>query len=289
MATNQNSASSSLLRGKRQSPTTGRKGQLSAPEGWFAYLLKTKERELRVERERLEETLADNTRLREQLAAANARAELAEIDTLTGLPNRRAFDRAMRTTINHFLHNTTQHPWVIAFFDLDNFKRINDTYGHGVGDQVLQKFGQKITAELREGDTLYRIGGEEFVLLTQTNDPHQFMDKIHKLQRKFDAHTPEVTDQTRFSVGFATLSLEFLNRRYQGMPITQISPKDLEIGLMETTDQMMYQDKGVTRGWLRAMIKGASSREAEAEAVIKHYEGRPLTPPLGPFTPHSPA
>ncbi len=81
---------------------------------------------------------------------------LAYLDALTGLPNRRAFDR-----------DWSQRPegsWLLLM-DIDHFKRLNDTHGHALGDQVLRAFGQVCRDSLRRTDRAYRIGGEEFVVL----------------------------------------------------------------------------------------------------------------------------
>ncbi len=87
--------------------------------------------------------------------------ELAHIDALTGINNRLAFDRDW----NELLHLTrnTRLDVSLALFDCDFFKAINDTYGHEAGDKVIQSIARLIQGVLREGDSLYRIGGDEFV------------------------------------------------------------------------------------------------------------------------------
>jgi diguanylate cyclase (GGDEF)-like protein len=104
--------------------------------------------------------------LGEVLAAAAQRLEnalryhdkekAAAVDTLTGLPNRRALERAMRR------YDTVEGALIYA--DLDRFKSLNDTLGHAAGDAALVHFGRVLQDQVRSGDTAARIGGEEFAV-----------------------------------------------------------------------------------------------------------------------------
>lgn len=94
---------------------------------------------------------------------------LAFIDELTMIPNRRSFYEAFRK----LLASLHRHPKnaVIAVVDIDHFKDINDTYGHDVGDMVLKNVSNVFLENLREEDTIGRIGGEEFgFILPETNE-----------------------------------------------------------------------------------------------------------------------
>lgn len=93
--------------------------------------------------------------------------KLASSDTLTGLPNRALFqanqDRLVKKNINHAL----------LVFDLDNFKKINDSMGHQVGDNILCQVAERMLALSRKKDTVYRLGGDEFsIIIEDTNDIH---------------------------------------------------------------------------------------------------------------------
>jgi diguanylate cyclase (GGDEF)-like protein/PAS domain S-box-containing protein len=108
-----------------------------------------------------------------QLRRANEELErLASFDSLTGLPNRRLF----RDRLTHALSRVKRHSVEIAllYLDLDDFKRINDSLGHDVGDKLLKKTAQRLQHCVREEDTVARLGGDEFVILLQsvTNDIH---------------------------------------------------------------------------------------------------------------------
>ncbi|WP_460187567.1 diguanylate cyclase domain-containing protein [Thiomicrorhabdus hydrogeniphila] len=94
---------------------------------------------------------------------------LAHHDDLTGLVNRAVLNERIKQTIG--LAQRSNDPFAVLFIDLNAFKQVNDTYGHEVGDIVLQQAALRIKQQLRDTDTLARIGGDEFVvLLAQIKD-----------------------------------------------------------------------------------------------------------------------
>lgn len=97
-----------------------------------------------------------------QKAAELKVRELAEFDSLSGLPNRRLLrDRVMQSLA---VAERETSAVALMFLDLDHFKRINDSLGHGVGDELLCAVAQRLSAAVRRVDTLARLGGDEFVL-----------------------------------------------------------------------------------------------------------------------------
>lgn len=96
-------------------------------------------------------------------AHQNELDRIAHYDVLTGLPNRRLLDDRLVMAIAHAQRR--EELLAVCFLDLDNFKGVNDTYGHEVGDKVLVETAQGIRSVLRAHDTVARIGGDEFVLL----------------------------------------------------------------------------------------------------------------------------
>jgi diguanylate cyclase (GGDEF)-like protein len=88
---------------------------------------------------------------------------LASMDALTGAFNKRYFDETFGKEVQR--SQQTRSPLSIVIFDIDHFKKINDTYGHPAGDAVLKNVSSAVSAQLRDGDALFRVGGEEFVLL----------------------------------------------------------------------------------------------------------------------------
>jgi diguanylate cyclase (GGDEF)-like protein/PAS domain S-box-containing protein len=91
---------------------------------------------------------------------------MAQYDTLTHLPNRALFDDRLRVSLAAAQRNSTR--LALMFIDLDKFKPVNDTYGHGVGDLLLKEVAVRIQECLRESDTAARVGGDEFVVLLPT-------------------------------------------------------------------------------------------------------------------------
>src|SRR5436305_3099527 len=105
--------------------------------------------------------------LRRQVAI---HAFLAEHDTLTELPNRSLFLRRVRAAVNA----SRRQPCVIAMFDLDRFKEVNDSLGHHNGDQLLGELARRLAEHTRPGDTIARLGGDEFgVVLNSVAAPDE--------------------------------------------------------------------------------------------------------------------
>ncbi len=92
-------------------------------------------------------------------------SELARVDSLTNLPNRRAFDERLREAVGR--SRRAERPMALMFLDIDHFKQINDTYGHGVGDGVLKEFAQRLQGCVRLTDTVARYAGDEFVIILE--------------------------------------------------------------------------------------------------------------------------
>jgi len=114
---------------------------------------------------RMSQKLAESRlRAREAALAQARRAEyLAYHDGLTGLPNRGFFSKLLSEGIAAAQSRGGQLG--VAFLDLDRFKQINDSLGHGVGDQLLQEVAARLTGAVGEGDTVARLGGDEFMML----------------------------------------------------------------------------------------------------------------------------
>jgi diguanylate cyclase (GGDEF)-like protein/PAS domain S-box-containing protein len=110
---------------------------------------------------------------------AHNQAYLATHDPLTGLSNRLLFDDRLEHAINHA--ERFNKCISIIFCDLDNFKPINDTYGHTMGDEILKRIGTSLQDILRKDDTVCRFGGDEFVILLEDLESFEYLDEI--LQR----------------------------------------------------------------------------------------------------------
>ena len=104
----------------------------------------------------------------------------ANFDTLTGLPNRNMFhDRLEHELIKS---NRSSLPLALLLIDLDEFKEVNDTLGHDVGDQLLKEAGHRITTCVRESDTVARLGGDEFmIILSEIHEKNKVDDIAEKI------------------------------------------------------------------------------------------------------------
>lgn len=101
-------------------------------------------------------------------------------DTLTGLPNRRSFNDRLTLVLDNAKKYSTM--FAVLFLDLDNFKKVNDTLGHDTGDILLQEVATRLSKILRKGDTVCRIGGDEFILVMDNiKDKNSIKPIIKKL------------------------------------------------------------------------------------------------------------
>ncbi|MGZ3159544.1 MAG: diguanylate cyclase domain-containing protein [Burkholderiaceae bacterium] len=155
--------------------------------------------ELSIVNQALKDEIGERLSLEKQLAAANEREESARHasthDLLTGLPNRLLFN----DRLEHGLAQAKRHGWNIAvmFLDLDGFKSINDSYGHDVGDSVLQIIAQRLKKNTRDDDTISRHGGDEFLYLLMEVQNEETITLIAKkiikaIQEPCDVHIRNV-------------------------------------------------------------------------------------------------
>ena len=128
--------------------------------------------------------------------------QLSTTDVLTKLLNRRHFESAFKKELAKARRFGS--PVSIAFIDIDYFKKINDTYGHGVGDMVIKHISSVMQRNMREGNILARFGGDEFVVLFPNTNTHEAVEAMERV-RKALASTPCMHDgaelQVTISVG----------------------------------------------------------------------------------------
>jgi PAS domain S-box/diguanylate cyclase (GGDEF) domain len=103
-------------------------------------------------------------------------SRLARFDTLTGLANRRHFDERIAMLLLQKYRQRS--PLLLMMIDIDHFKRINDSWGHGVGDEVLKAVGQRIQGCLRKNDLVARLGGDEFVALVEDVESSSIAEEL---------------------------------------------------------------------------------------------------------------
>ncbi|HEY9189470.1 MAG TPA: diguanylate cyclase [Sulfurovum sp.] len=159
---------------------------------------------------------------------ADNQAYLATHDPLTGLSNRLLFNDRLEHAINHA--ERFNKCISIIFCDLDNFKPVNDTYGHTMGDEILKHIGTSLQDILRKDDTVCRFGGDEFVILLEDLESFEYLDEI--LQRINQlTHTPCVIEGNAISIGMSIGA--------------SIYPDDGETpeALIKAADEAMYRAK----------------------------------------------
>jgi diguanylate cyclase len=160
--------------------------------------------ELRQMRGRVEESEKEICRLQNELAHTS---QMVRHDQLTGVLNRKGLDEALQREFARADRRTT--PLCIALLDVDNFKALNDSYGHHTGDDALVHLAKVIRDALRPHDTLARYGGEEFIVLlpdTSLSEAAGVMTRLQReLTRRFFLHNNERVLLT-FSAGVAQVA-----------------------------------------------------------------------------------
>ncbi|MDB5044778.1 MAG: hypothetical protein JWQ08_828 [Deinococcus sp.] len=126
---------------------------------------------------------------------------LAHTDPLTGLPNRRALYPAVEALLAAMAQGTSGS---VILLDLDHFKRINDTYGHNIGDDVLMDTALLLRSALRDGDTVGRWGGEEFLITLPETDALGATIVAERLRRLMSSTPQPLAGQVTASLGVAT-------------------------------------------------------------------------------------
>jgi two-component system, cell cycle response regulator len=152
---------------------------------------------------------------------------LASMDALTGAFNKRYFDETFGKEIQRSQQVGT--PLSIVLFDIDHFKNINDTYGHPAGDAVLKNVSGAVASQLRDGDALFRVGGEEFALVLSAT-PRDLAVQAAEAVRALVAAL--VTDFMGTQIT-ATLSLG----------VAELAPGEQPAALYQRVDEKLYAAK----------------------------------------------
>lgn len=150
--------------------------------------------------------------------------QLAMQDGLTGLGNRRYFDEQLKRA----MHNANRHHAQVGLVlgDLNKFKDINDNYGHNAGDEVLKQFASILRACIRDSDSIFRFGGDEFAIIVE-NASENALDII---QARINNALKSNVLLAKYQVG-CSLGATFMNRA------------DNEHSLFERADQALYRQK----------------------------------------------
>ena len=151
-------------------------------------------------------------------------------DALTGVPNRRQMDEQLEEAI-YAATNVLGAPASLALADLDYFKRINDTYGHAVGDEILKAFSQLLITSMRDTDRIYRYGGEEFLIFMNHVDLQRaegILDRLREKISRYPLHVEGHPDPLYITVSFG---------------IAQVSQNESLRCLIRRADEALYLAK----------------------------------------------
>ena len=129
--------------------------------------------------------------------------QLATRDPLTGAGNRRALENKLRHVVD--ISATTKAPTSMLLMDLDHFKQVNDRHGHAAGDEILRSITEIVNLRIRVTDSVYRIGGEEFVVILEGQDLHRAAHLAEQLRTLIEANELVPDHSVTISVGVAEL------------------------------------------------------------------------------------
>lgn len=183
--------------------------------------------------------------------------ELSATDPLTGLANSRAFYEEVERELNR--SGRYQRPFSVCAIDLDNFKAINDTHGHLVGDQVLKYVAQTLRTYTRSSDTVARLGGDEFVILfpeTNAAAAREILETVrNRLVETMSQHGWQVT----FSLGGVTFE----------------APAPSVQSVIKAADDLMYEVKRDEKdAWMHEVYPGAARSAAAQQSLPELLEAR---------------
>ncbi len=163
---------------------------------------------------------------REELLAAHT-------DFVTGAVNARYFNELLKMEVERI--RRYPHPITVVYIDIDDFKQVNDLYGHKIGDEVLRCVASELKSRLRNTDVVGRIGGDEFAILL----PSTYQTEAQIVIPKVHTHLMEAMKQKNWPV---TLSMGAVTYIYPPYSVEQ---------LIDTADKLMYEVKNSTKNGIR--------------------------------------
>jgi diguanylate cyclase (GGDEF)-like protein len=188
------------------------------------------------------------TDITEHKLVAERIQSIAHHDSLTGLPNRLLFGDRLNQAMSQAKRDACQ--FALLFLDLDKFKPVNDSFGHAIGDELLKGVADRIRSEVRESDTVARVGGDEFVVILPDLSTREMAEAvagkiIAALAQPFQLGAQQQTVEIGVSIGIA---------------IYPADASDID-GLIKAADTAMYSAKQVGGSYSSC----GASKNAEAQ------------------------
>ncbi|MGA8865055.1 MAG: EAL domain-containing protein [Gallionella sp.] len=215
--------------------------------------------------------VASHIDITERKAAEEEIQHLAFYDPLTRLPNRRLLMDRLQQAIASSTRSGRRG--ALLFIDLDNFKMLNDTLGHDIGDLLLQQVAQRLASCVREGDTVARLGGDEFMLILEGLSEHPV---------EAGAQTEAVSEKILIALSYPYRLAEYDCRSTPSIGATVFSGHQVSLEeLMKQADIAMYQSKKAGRNTMRffdpemqAAINAHAALENELRLAIenRHFQ-----------------
>ena len=229
--------------------------------------------------------IVKQARLEKELARANHELLDASLtDLLTGVRNRRFFsnsiDTDVRQVLRSFINNPSNDPrnrdLVFYMVDIDHFKKVNDQFGHKVGDQILAEFARRINSAARLSDAVIRWGGEEFLLLSRYTDrkdahtlAHRVLHAVGSRPYHVAAHNADL--RITCSIGWAVF------------PWTEQEPGLVSYEeILVLADYALYQAKGSGRNRAVGLLPAGETVRAGTVAPTIYINGIPASPVTTP-------
>jgi diguanylate cyclase (GGDEF)-like protein len=198
--------------------------------------------------------------------------ESSTTDPLTGIRNRRFFSATIQRDVAQSIrayaegHDLSERDLIFYLIDLDNFKRVNDRYGHDAGDRVLIEASRRISSAIRDADLLVRWGGEEFLIVSRAADRRQAAILAERVLDAFRAKP--------FAVGIADHVQQTCSLGWAAFPWSEEDAQSMGFeGVLKYADRGLYRAKKAGKNQAVGMVpsldgaKSVGSSEALADAL----------------------